>query len=62
MIKAYYASIAEDMVEYFENRLKDKGVKTIFREPMVDPGREPYYLYIVTSEEGVINPKYEVKP
>ena len=62
MIKTYCVSIAEDMVEYFENRLKEKDVKTIFREPMVDPEREPHYLYIVTSKEGVINPKYEVRP
>lgn len=62
MIKAYSISIAEDMVEYFENRLKEKGVQTIYRVPMVDPGREPCYHYLITSEEGVINPKYEVKP
>lgn len=61
MTKTYCANIAVDMVEYFENRLKEKGVKMISRELLVNSD-EPYYRYIVLSEEGLINPRYEVKP
>ena len=58
IIKKYYAYVAKDVVDYFEEKLAEYGVKTIKCEPI---NNGELYYYVVEAEEGIINPKFEMK-
>ena len=61
MIKAYYADVAADMVEYYESKLKEKGVNLFSREAKFNSNNEPYYHYTLICKEGIIDPRYELE-
>ena len=61
VIKVYYADVASGMVEYFESKLKEKGVKFFLRETRFNSNNELYYHYLVACKEGIINPEYELE-
>ena len=58
IMKKYYAYVAKDISGYFENKLAEHGVKTIKCEPI---NNGELYYYVVEAEEGIINPKFEMK-
>ena len=58
IMKKYYAYVAKDIVSHFENKLAEHGVKTIKCEPI---NNGELYYYVVEAEEGIINPKFEMK-
>ena len=62
--KRYFANVSEDMVDYFESKLAQLGdgihhVEREFRE--ASDGCEVFMRYIITADEGLINPEYELK-
>ena len=58
IMKKYYAYVAKDISGYFVNKLAEHGVKTIKCEPI---NNGELYYYVVEAEEGIINPKFEMK-
>ena len=57
-MKKYYAYVAKDVVDYFEEKLAEHGVKTIKCEPI---NNGEIFYYVVEAEEGIIDPKFEIK-
>lgn len=63
MRKLYYAYVTEDMVSYFEeklNELKDK-IGVIGISPAISENNNPLKYYVLSAEEGIIDPKWELK-
>lgn len=63
MRKLYYAYVTEDMVSYFEeklNELKDK-IDVIGISPAISENNNPLKYYVLSAEEGIIDPKWELK-
>ena len=58
IMKKYYAYVTKEVVDYFEEKLAEHCVKTIKREPI---NNGEIYYYVVEAEEGIINPKFEMK-
>lgn len=58
IMKKYYAYVAKNISGYFENKLAEHGIKTIKYEPI---NNGEIYYYVVEAEEGIINPKFEMK-
>ena len=58
IMKKYYAYVAKDISGYFVNKLAEHGIKTIKYEPI---NNGEIYYYVVEAEEGIINPKFEIK-
>lgn len=65
MIKQYYARVSVDMTYYFMRKLKelnDSIYKVEASEVKYSESEELYYReYIITAEEGIIDPEYEMK-
>ena len=57
-MKKYYAYVAKEVVDYFEEKLEEHGVKTIKCEPI---NNGEIFYYVVEAEEGIIDPKFEIK-
>lgn len=57
-MKKYYAYVAKEVVDYFEEKLAEHGVKTIKCEPI---NNGEIFYYVVEAEEGIIDPKFEIK-
>ena len=57
-MKKYYAYVAKEVVDYFEEKLAEHGVKTIKCEPI---NNGEIFYYVVEAEEGIIDPKFEMK-
>lgn len=57
-MKIYYAYVAKNMVSYFESEVAKRDVTIIKRESIND--NELYY-YVLGAEEGIIDPKFELK-
>ena len=57
-MKKYYAYVAKEVVDYFEEKLAEHGVKTIKCEPI---NNGEIFYYVVEAEAGIINPKFEMK-
>ena len=57
-MKKYYAYVAKEVVDYFEEKLAEHGVKTIKRE-LINNGE--IYYYVVEAEDGIIDPRFEIK-
>ena len=63
MIKKYYAYVAPDFVEHFEERLNSFGdrIKSVQRDELASNWKgTTFYPYIIEAEEGIINPKWEL--
>ena len=58
IMKKYYAYVAKDISGNFENKLAEYGIKTIKCEPI---NNGEIFYYVVEAEEGIINPKFEMK-
>lgn len=60
--KRYYAYVVPELVETFENELatRDK-IKHVECSLTRSEKNEPIYAYIIEVEEGVIDPKWELK-
>lgn len=57
-MKKYYAYVAKEVVDYFEEKLAEHGVKTITCEPI---NNGEIYHYVVEAEDGIIDPRFEIK-
>ena len=61
MKKRYGVYVALNVADYFEEKVKEFGSIIIERIPALGPNNEPCYYYIHEMEEGIFNPKYEIK-
>ena len=61
--KRYYAYVTENMVEYFEKMLEERKdkIEFIYSHPCTSENNEPVVCYLLEAEEGVIDPKWELK-
>ena len=63
MVKKYYAYVALDLIDLFEEKLEsfcDK-VKSIERdELLMNEDGTLFYPYVIEAEEGIINLKWEL--
>ena len=57
-MKKYYAYVAKEVVDYFEEKLAEHCVKAIKREPI---NNGEIYYYVVEAEDGIIDPRFEIK-
>ena len=63
MVKKYYAYVAPDFIDLFEEELKSFGdkVKSIERDELfMNSDGALFYPYVIEAEEGIINPKWEL--
>ena len=63
MVKKYYAYVAPDFIDFFEEKLRSFGdkVKSIERDEVsMNSDGALFYPYVIEAEEGIINPKWEV--
>ena len=63
MVKKYYAYVAPDFIDRFEDKLRSFGdkVKSIERDKLsMNADGALFYPYIIEAEEGIINPKWEL--
>ena len=63
MVKKYYAYVAPDLIDLFEEKLRSFGdkVKSIERDELfINSDGAPFYPYVIEAEEGIINPKWEL--
>ena len=62
MKKVYYAYVVQKVKNYFEDGLRHHGAIILNRDLVINPkNNKPLYFYIVEAEEGIIDPKWEVK-
>ena len=65
MIKQYYARVSVDMTYYFMRKLKelnDMIYKVEASEVKYSESEGLHYReYIITAEEGIIDPEYEMR-
>ena len=62
MKKVYEAYVTIKLKDYFEDKLREHGVIILDRDLVINSNNyEPLYYYEVEAEEGIINPKWEVK-
>ena len=63
MVKKYYAYVALDLIDLFEEKLISFGdrIKSIERdELLMNLDGALFYPYVIEAEEGIINPKWEL--
>ena len=63
MVKKYYAYVASDLIDLFEEKLRSFGdkVKSVERDELfMNADGALFYPYIIEAEEGIINPKWEL--
>ena len=63
MVKKYYAYVALDLIDLFEEPLESfrDTVKSIDRdELLMHEDGTLFYPYVIEAEEGIINPKWEL--
>ena len=62
MKKLYYTYVILELKDFFENKLREH-VATILSHSLVinSNNNQPLYYYIIEAEEGIINPKWELK-
>lgn len=62
MKKIYYANVALKVKDYFENKLRDHTATVLSRSLVINSNNnEQIYCYVIEAEEGIINPKWELK-
>ncbi len=63
MVKKYYAYVAPDFIDLFEDKLISFGdrIKSIDRDKLfMNSDGALFYPYVIEAEEGIINPKWEL--
>ena len=63
MVKKYYAYVAPDFMERFEEKLNSFGdrIKSVQSDELAyNWNGTMFYPYIIEAEEGIINPKWEL--
>ena len=63
MVKKYYAYVAPDFIDLFEEKLRsfEDKVKSIERDELfMNADGALFYPYVIEAEEGIINPKWEL--
>ena len=62
MIKVYYAYVVSKVKDYFEDKLREHGAIILSCDLVINSNNnEPLYYCIIESEEGIIDPKWELK-
>ena len=58
--KLYYAHVAENMVDYFESKLKEleDSVTVISKQFALSENNETIVSYTLEAKDNVINPKW----
>ena len=63
MVKKYYAYVAPDLIDLFEEKLISFGdrINSIERDELfMNSDGVLFYPYVIEAEEGIINPKWEL--
>ena len=63
MVKKYYAYVAPDFIDLFEEKLGsfEDRIKSIERDKLcMNADGTLFYPYVIEAEEGIINPKWEL--
>ena len=60
MKKIYYAYVALELKDYFENKSREHGA-TILTCDLVKISNNLRLYYTLEAEEGIIDPKWELK-
>ena len=62
MKKVYEAYIVIKLKDYFEEKLRENEATMLSRILVINSNNnEPLYYYTIEAEEGIINPKWELK-
>ena len=62
MKKVYEAYVVIKLKDYFEEKLRENEATMLSRILVINSNNnEPLYYYTIEAEEGIINPKWEVK-
>ena len=62
MKKEYYAYVVSKEKDYFEDELREHGAIILSCDLVIKSNNnEPLYYYIIEAEEGIIDPKWELK-
>ena len=62
MKKLYYAYVVLKLKDRFEDKLRDKRATILSRDLVINSNNnELLYYYTIEAEEGIINPKWELK-
>ncbi len=62
MKKVYYAYVVIKLKDYFEEKLRENEATMLSRILVINSNNnEPLYYYTIEAEEGIINPKWELK-
>lgn len=62
MKKVYYAYVVSKVKDYFEDKSREHGAIILSRDLVINSNNnEPLYYYIIEAEEGIIDPKWELK-
>ena len=62
MKKVYEAYVVIKLKDYFEEKLRENGANMLSRIPVMNSNNnELLYYYTIEAEEGIIDPKWELK-
>lgn len=62
MKKVYEAYVVIKLKDYFEEKLQENEATMLSRILVINSNNnEPLYYYTIEAEEGIINPKFELK-
>ena len=62
MKKVYEAYVVIKLKDYFEEKLQENEATILSRILVINSNNnEPLYYYTIEAEEGIINPKWELK-
>ena len=62
MKKVYEAYVVIKLKDYFEEKLRENEATMLSRDLVINSNNnELLYYYTIEAEEGIINPKWELK-
>jgi len=62
MKKVYEAYVVIKLKDYFEEKLRENEATMLSRILVINSNNnEPLYYYTIEAEEGIIDPKFELK-
>ena len=62
MKKVYEAYVIIKLKDYFEDKLRENEATILSRVLVINSNNnEPLYYYTIEAEEGIIDPKWEIK-